>query len=374
MPTAGTCRSVSAETAAGSRRRRSRRPRGRRGGPRPCPRPARSCRALRSRCATAPARAARGCSSQIATASASAAWSGEGTSDRPSRRATIRPTWSLPARPWPQTAPLTCCGVYERDGHAALAGGQQHHAARLADRERGPRVGAEVQLLDRERVRPVAVEQLAHVAVDLGQPALERSAGAASRSRRRASARSARARALDHAVAGARGAGVDSEDDHRDHHSASAARTPPRHDAIASAAVARYAAGRAGRRSALLGDDLGAQVDALVADRDRRRRPGDDRRDLACAASRRTSSESSRPTAWDPGVRHAALPRQPGLASEHCGRAIAATCHVGIAAAVHVRGAAAGAAISARRSGSPSSGRSSGTPSTPRPGRSAAAG
>ena len=49
--------------------------------------------------------------SQIATASASAAWSGEGGPDNASSRATIRPTCSLPARPCPQTASLTCCGV-----------------------------------------------------------------------------------------------------------------------------------------------------------------------------------------------------------------------------------------------------------------------
>ena len=42
----------------------------------------------------------------------------------------------------------------------ALAGGQQHHPAGLPDGERRARVGAEVQLLDRHRLRPVLVEQL----------------------------------------------------------------------------------------------------------------------------------------------------------------------------------------------------------------------
>ena len=48
---------------------------------------------------------------QIATASASAAWSGFGSSCSISSVWTIRCTWSLAARPEPQTAALTCCGV-----------------------------------------------------------------------------------------------------------------------------------------------------------------------------------------------------------------------------------------------------------------------
>ena len=48
---------------------------------------------------------------QIATASASAAWSGCGSSVQREQRWTIRCTWSLSARPLPQTAPLTCWGV-----------------------------------------------------------------------------------------------------------------------------------------------------------------------------------------------------------------------------------------------------------------------
>src|ERR1019366_859909 len=48
---------------------------------------------------------------QTATASASAAWSGRGSSARPSSTWTMRETWSFCARPLPQTAPLTCCGV-----------------------------------------------------------------------------------------------------------------------------------------------------------------------------------------------------------------------------------------------------------------------
>ena len=43
---------------------------------------------------------------------------------------------------------------------AALAGRQQHDAARLPDRERRAHVGAEVELLDRDRLGPVLVQQL----------------------------------------------------------------------------------------------------------------------------------------------------------------------------------------------------------------------
>ena len=48
---------------------------------------------------------------QTATASASAAWSGARRRGSASSAATIRVTWALAARPLPQTAPLTCCGV-----------------------------------------------------------------------------------------------------------------------------------------------------------------------------------------------------------------------------------------------------------------------
>ena len=48
---------------------------------------------------------------QMATARASAAWSGRGGSGSASSAATISCTWSLSARPEPQTAPLTCWGV-----------------------------------------------------------------------------------------------------------------------------------------------------------------------------------------------------------------------------------------------------------------------
>ena len=48
---------------------------------------------------------------QTPTASASVAWSGSGSSGRPSTAQTMRATCSLAARPVPQTACLTCWGV-----------------------------------------------------------------------------------------------------------------------------------------------------------------------------------------------------------------------------------------------------------------------
>jgi hypothetical protein len=58
-------------------------------------------------------------------------------------------------------------------GHAALAGGQQHHAPGLADRECRPDVRAEEQLLDRHGVRGVGIDQLEYATVDRRQSALE---------------------------------------------------------------------------------------------------------------------------------------------------------------------------------------------------------
>ena len=94
------------DARAGSRRRRRRRRRGRRGGPRP----RRRASAIMPRPRSAAASGAP-LAWQIATASASAAWSGRGSSGSASSVWTIRCTWSLAARPEPQTAPLTCCGV-----------------------------------------------------------------------------------------------------------------------------------------------------------------------------------------------------------------------------------------------------------------------
>ena len=113
----------------------------------------------------------------MATASASAAWSGRGGAGSRAASATMRATCSLPARPLPQTAPLTCCGRVADARHAALAGGEHHDAARLADGEGAARVRAEVQLLERHRVGLVLAEQRVHRVVDLGEPPLRRQAG-----------------------------------------------------------------------------------------------------------------------------------------------------------------------------------------------------
>ena len=58
-------------------------------------------------------------------------------------------------------------------GHAPLPSGQQDHAAGLANGECGADIGSEVELLDRNRVRGVRVEQPAHARVDVGEPALQ---------------------------------------------------------------------------------------------------------------------------------------------------------------------------------------------------------
>ena len=58
---------------------------------------------------------------QMATASASAAWSGDGGSGSDSSAPTMRWTWPFSARPDPQTACLTACGVYEYARHAVHA-------------------------------------------------------------------------------------------------------------------------------------------------------------------------------------------------------------------------------------------------------------
>ena len=60
--------------------------------------------------------------------------------------------------------------------HAALAGGEHHHPARLPDRERAAGVLAEVQLLERDRVRLVLAQQRLHARVDVGEPPLGRRA------------------------------------------------------------------------------------------------------------------------------------------------------------------------------------------------------
>ena len=105
-PTAGRGAASRPTPPAGSRRRRRRRPRGRRG----APRPRRDQRDHATPASAASQRRAVGVADRdrervggvvglaAARRATSSAW-------------TIRWTWSLAARPEPQTAPLTCCGV-----------------------------------------------------------------------------------------------------------------------------------------------------------------------------------------------------------------------------------------------------------------------
>ena len=173
---------------AGSRRRRRRRRRGRCAARRPR-------RQERDHAAAPVATAARSGAPlawQMATASASAAWSGRGSSverqqrlDHPLDLALVRAA----------RAADRALDLLRRVGEArqpALAGGEDDDAARLADRERRARVRAEVQVLDRERVGLVLVEQRAHARVDRGEPRAGSAPRRRSRSRRRRARRAAR--------------------------------------------------------------------------------------------------------------------------------------------------------------------------------------
>ena len=98
-------------------------------------------------------------------------------------------------------------------GHRALAGGEQHDAAGLADRERGTHVLAEVERLEGHRRGRVLAQQVVQAGVDRGQAVGRRVArrgvddAAVERDQAPAALR-------DDAVAGRGQAGVDAEDDH----------------------------------------------------------------------------------------------------------------------------------------------------------------
>ena len=115
---------------------------------------------------------------QIATASASAAWSGRGSSvsaaalDHPLDLALLGPAGAADGG-------LDLLRRVGRARQPALAGREDDDAARLADGERRAGVRAEVEVLDRERLRRVRVEQLAHARVDRRQPRAGVGAGAA---------------------------------------------------------------------------------------------------------------------------------------------------------------------------------------------------
>ena len=97
----------------------------------------------------------------------------------------------------------------------ALAGGQQHHAAGLADRERRAHVGAEVELLDRHRVGPVARRAARPTRAWIAR---QPRAGVAARRGVSTTPPSSATRrpplARDDAVAGVGDARIDAEDDH----------------------------------------------------------------------------------------------------------------------------------------------------------------
>ena len=97
--------------------------------------------------------------------------------------------------------------------HAGEAGGEQHRAPGLPDRERRAHVLPEEEVLDGEGRRPVLRDQVADAAVDAGQPPFQRLVGAGAD--HAAVERGERLPARDHhAEAGVGGAGIDAEDDH----------------------------------------------------------------------------------------------------------------------------------------------------------------
>ncbi len=95
----------------------------------------------------------------------------------------------------------------------ALAGGEQHHAARLPDGERRAHVLAEVQLLQRHRIRLVLRQQGVHRGVDLSQAALRRELRARADDAA-VQCQQSTAAARDDAVAGVGQARIYAEDDH----------------------------------------------------------------------------------------------------------------------------------------------------------------
>ena len=130
------------------------------------PRPRRETSAITPRALASAACSGAPLAWQIATASASAAWSGCGSSASESSVCDHPLHLVLAGAAGAADRALDLLRRVGAARDAALAGGEQHDAARLADRERGARVGAEVEVLDRDRVGPVLVDQLADARVD----------------------------------------------------------------------------------------------------------------------------------------------------------------------------------------------------------------
>jgi len=99
-------------------------------------------------------------------------------------------------------------------GRPRWPGGEHDDAARVADGEGGSHVLAEVQLLERHRVRLVAGDQLVDLLVDVGQASLVRGAGMRLDHAAVERGETTPAVPLHDAVAGVGQAGVDAEDDH----------------------------------------------------------------------------------------------------------------------------------------------------------------
>ena len=157
---------------------------------------------------------------QTATASASDAWSAFGMSVRREQRLDHAADLLLARATGAADGALD---LLRRVGGArdrALPGREQHDAARLADRERRAGVVAEEEVLDRDGVRLVLVDELGDPRVDVGEAALQR------RARRRLDhagrqRRQAPGGGRHHAVARVGGAGIDAEDAHAARDSAS---------------------------------------------------------------------------------------------------------------------------------------------------------
>ena len=109
---------------------------------------------------------------QMATASASAAWSGRGGSGSDEQRLDHPRDLPLVGAAGPAHRALDLLRGVVDAADAALAGGQQHDAACLSDREGRADVLTEKQCFERDGIGPVLVEQLGQARVQRRQPAL----------------------------------------------------------------------------------------------------------------------------------------------------------------------------------------------------------
>jgi hypothetical protein len=147
-----------------------------------------------------------------AAATPSAASAGWGALLSRSSFVTMNCTWVLVAAPVPTTAFLISAGGVLVDCESRIGAGEEDHAARMAEDERGADVARVEHVLHRHRLGPVSRDELAHAVTDVLQSlASGRSALRADHAAFHELVRRARAH---HAVAGDGGAGVDAEDQH----------------------------------------------------------------------------------------------------------------------------------------------------------------